>query len=287
MLRARFFINVRSTPFLFLQANGFRRLAVVLLWISMFGLTECKPVEAAVLIQNVQVGVVNNFDLTTRNNAENTTVLDWAIWGQGTSTSLSPTTSMNGGSGISNLTDINPNLLNSLRGVGQFNIGTSFKWSDGTPTESAEGVYAGIQHEADSNPNINTGFRTEISGQAGTEYTADIWFGSHRGTTRITASLNGADSVYYDLVANEAINNKFGWATYTFTPNSSDDVLTVTAELISNTSPDFTGNTYFFGASLATDADAMVPEPASMSLMGGGLILLFAYRKRRRSGRFV
>jgi hypothetical protein len=65
-------------------------------------------------------------------------------------------------------------------------------------------------------------------------------------------------------------------------PDSSDDKLTIQAVLTSSTAA--TGNTYFFGASLATDADSQVPEPVSMSLMAAGIVLLLAYRKHFRSG---
>ena len=68
---------------------------------------------------------------------------DWAIWGNannGTSTSLAPNVHKAGGSGISDLTDIDPTGA-PLRGLGQFfllggslfgNNPFSFNWSDGT-----------------------------------------------------------------------------------------------------------------------------------------------------------
>lgn len=242
--------------------------------------------EAAVLIGSMAESSVDNFDLTTRNNAEDTTVVDWAVWGQGTSTTLSPTTSKLGGSAISDLTDINPYDI-ALRGLGQFgDLGqTTFQWTDGTPTASASSVIAGIQHNANGGTVTGTGFETTFSGDAGVYYTVDIWFGSHRGTTQISASLNGAETLVYDLVAGEVIYNKFGWATYTFMLDSSEDVLTISTILTVNTSPTATGNAYFFAASLATDSHySITPEPGTVSLMCGGLGLLLVCRKRLHAG---
>jgi hypothetical protein len=53
-----------------------------------------------------------NANLTTEGST------DWALWGAGSSTSLAPSVSMVGGTGISNL--INITNGNPLRGVGQF-----------------------------------------------------------------------------------------------------------------------------------------------------------------------
>lgn len=221
-----------------------------------------------------------NYDLTTLNGKTSTTVLDWGIWGEANSSSLSPTDSKNGGSGISDLSKIGVNgTLRGMSGDGTLTDRPTFQWSDGTPSSSANNVGAGIQNYNTSVGGVGLGFGLTLTGEAGVSRQVDVWFGSHRGTTRIEASLNGASSVFYDLEANESTNNKYGWATFTFTPDASDDLLTITTILTEETSTVKTGNSYFFATALSEGATA-VPEPASAVIMLIGLGLLFLCRSK-------
>ena len=235
--------------------------------------------QGAVISGSVSETSPDNFDLTTYNDETDITVIDWVVWGEGNSTSLTPTTSMSGGSGISNLTDINPYGI-VLRGLGQFGDigGPSFQWTDGTPTASANNVFCGIQHNASYTSNTETGFGLTVDGAVGVSRTLGFWFGSHRGTTRLEVSLNGAETYIYDLVANETLNNAFGFATIEFTPDLAGDQLSIHATLLTNTSSTQTGNTYLFGAALYQSG--AVPEPATLTMLG--VVFGVGYFIRRR-----
>ena len=81
--------------------------------------------------------------------------IDWAIWGYaggGTSTSLTPDVRKGGGTAIGALTNIDPAPTAPLRGIGQFDGPFAFSWTGGTPTGSADGVRAGLQHNGGPPP---------------------------------------------------------------------------------------------------------------------------------------
>lgn len=241
-----------------------------------FILTNC--CDASFLLGNLIESSPDNYNLTTLNDQADTTVLDWSIWGEG-SASLSPTDSKLGASGISDLTTVGS--APTLRYLSQFgDIGqASFQWSDGTPNSSSANVFAGIQYCDTTGAGggaVGAGFALTMSGEVGVSRQADIWMGTHRGTTRVEASLNGSDPVFYDL--SHSSGNKFGWATFTFTPDSNDDVLTITSTFITPADGSNLGNSYFFAAALS-EASA-VPEPVSAFLMLIGIGLLFQCRSK-------
>ena len=218
-----------------------------------------------------------NVDLTTIGN------LDWAVWGEGDSTGLSPTNSKAGGSLISDLTDINPNGI-VLRGLGQFgDFGqTSYQWSDGTPTVAADSVNASIQHMTNYGDNpLGAGFGVHVSGSTSGTRTVDVWFGTHRGTTEITATIPGAAPVSFSIIANEFDNdnfNTFGHATFTFQCDSPTDSLYITTVMTASSVDSDFSNAYLSALTVSGQA---IPEPSTFAL--GGLGLLGLLRRRRPS----
>ncbi|HOO28088.1 MAG TPA: hypothetical protein PLU43_06455 [Lachnospiraceae bacterium] len=96
-----------------------------------------------------------NVDLTSLGD------VDWAVWGyssSGHSTSLSPDESMAGGSGISDLTNIDPDEDDALRGLGYLGINHTFNWSNGTNISIATGANAGLQHNVNATYKTGDGF---------------------------------------------------------------------------------------------------------------------------------
>lgn len=107
------------------------------------GLMMCSSTGAATagsLTGSFTTGATSNVSLSAAG------ITEWAVWGQGTSTSLAPTDKSLGMTGISNLTAISNG--NPLRALGQYNnYGEStFAWTNGTVSPTASNVFSGIQN---------------------------------------------------------------------------------------------------------------------------------------------
>lgn len=249
--------------------------------IPFLALLACAPaVHAATLI-----GSISTYrDSSWESNVDLTAIgtVDWAIWGEGDSTTMAPTNSKAGASVISDLTDINPNGI-VLRGLGQYgDFGqTSFQWSDGSPTVADVWVNATIQHMTDIGDNpVGTGFGVTVIGSTEGTRTVDVWFGTHRGATEITATLPGADSVSFTVIADEYDGgnyNTFAHATFTFQTGSPADSLYITTLMKSFTPDSDYSNAYL--SAVAVSGQAAVPE-ASVALLGA-LGMLGVFRRRR------
>ena len=122
---------------------------------------------------------------------------DWRIWGR-TTTSLSGDDRKSGGSGISDLTNVDPAPSIALRALGPLALGVgtgasttpfSFTWANGTTAASVATTKAGLQHNnnADSKaPGYGFSFTvpTSISPQRLT-----LWASAHHGTGTLTATI--------------------------------------------------------------------------------------------------
>lgn len=218
----------------------------------------------------------SNVNLTNSGN------LDWAVWGEGESITLSPTNSKSGGGLISDLTDINPNGI-VLRGLGQYgDFGqTSYQWSDGTPTVGAESVHASIQHMTNFGDDpLGAGFGFHVAGSDTGVRTVDVWFGTHRGTTEITATIPGTAPVTFTIIADEFDNdnfNTFGHATFSFQSDLPTDSLYITTVMTASSLDSDFSNSYLSAVSVS---GAAVPEPSAMLLFGLGSFGLL--RRHRR-----
>lgn len=228
---------------------------------------------------------VFNADLT----AEGTT--DWAIWGQGASTSLSPTDSKLGGSGISDLTRYSNG--DPLRGLGQFgNYGaSSFTWSDGTNTQSASGVWGGIQNESGYNMDCAVSNGTDSCGE-GFSFTVDagtalqelvLYSDVHGGTGTLTATLSDSSApVYTENMTFFGANLPYV-STIDFAAASEGQELTITLLLTS----DSTGGTgtanVAIQAAAVSQVDSPTPEPGTLALGGMAMAGAGAFARRRKS----
>lgn len=238
---------------------------------------------AGVLIGNVAQQKIDNLNLTSSSIAE------WAIWGQGTSTSLSPTNRSLGSSGISNLTGIT-NGYNSLRGLGQFGNygGTSFQWSNGSPTGSASSVYAGLQYNSQSYTGVGEGFSLTTLADTQTR-TVNVYSTVHVGTMRMTASLSDSSAAPLVIDSTGYGNNFAHTYSFTYSANSAGQTLTLDLRLLSGGS---NANVAIQGVTLspATGGFAAVPEPGTSAfamLLTGGTALSLWRKKRRKNTREV
>lgn len=238
--------------------------------------------SAGVLSGVATPGQVANYNLTAANT-------QWAVWGQGTDTSLSPTDKSLGMTGISDLTSINNG--NPLRGLGQFGDygATYFQWTDGTTTPSATDVYAGIQNEAYGGPSgVGEGF--SFSAAAGSELRILTVFTTvHEGQGRLTASLSDSSAapITIDVDSGGGANAAFTFV-LNFQANSASQLLNVQFTLLADNGS-YAANAAIQGVSLYTtpSSGGAVPEPTSAAiafvLMGG--TALGKWRKARRDDR--
>jgi hypothetical protein len=175
----------------------------------------------------------------TNANPQNLTAAgttDWRIWGTSAADSTTADDHRSGGSGLSDLTniDIAPatplrglGLLGLSGGIGASSVPFSFAWSDGTASAtSAPLVRAGLQHDNfadDKTP--GDGFSFTVSATAAAQR-LQVWVSAHHGTGKMTATL-GTDSV--TDVAISGGQNHGGIYTIDFTGDgSSGQLMTVT-----------------------------------------------------------
>ena len=157
---------------------------------------------------------------------------DWALWGTGFSTSLTPNVRKQGGSGISNLsktnvTDGTPrNFGNFLFNQGDF----AFDWSDGTPTATGSGVTAGVAPAA-----VGEGLSFTVPAGT-TPQTLTVWTSAHYADETFTATLSdgSAPPFTYTLHASPGLffngnENVPAIFTLNFAAASPGQQLTVTA----------------------------------------------------------
>lgn len=210
-----------------------------------------------------------NYNLSTANGSSTESVIDWSVWGEGSNTSLNANDRKSGGTDISSVTNLDPNATPiPLRALGQLgNFGT-FGWTDGSPTTTASNVRTGIQHNTSvstAQETQNVGFSFDVSGSPSQTRYLYVWFASHSGNTKLTATLNGATPVTYDLLAAQNLD-KYGMVELGFKPGSVSDLLNIKVE-INGTVYDrgdgqYFSNTYFNGVMLTT----AVPEPSTYAL---------------------
>ena len=127
--------------------------------------------------------------------------VDWAVWGyasSGTSTSLSPDESKSGGSGISDLMDIDPGIDDALRGLGQYHINHTFNWSNGTSTTSATGAYAGLQHNVSATYQTGDGFSFTVPADT-TKRRLIVYTAVHYAVGELTATLSDGSAATLTL----------------------------------------------------------------------------------------
>jgi len=237
--------------------------------------------NAASLTGSVTAGATSNVNLSANG------ITDWAVWGVSNSTSLSPNDSMSGGTEISDLTNIDPNSV-ALRALGQFgSYGEStFKWTNGTATQTASSVYTGLQHDgeaSDQGTAAGEGFKLTINTGTSLQGTINLWFGVHRGLATITTTLNGATDEVLTMAGAEAGNsstNHPGLVTLNYTKDNASDLIIINLVLTENYSTINSGNVFINAVDVVNNPE-VVPEPTSFALLGLGALGLAAYRRKR------
>lgn len=237
---------------------------------------------AGVITGGVVAGKITNLNLTTSSIAE------WAVWGEGTSTSLAPTNRSLGSSGISDLTRID-NGSSYLRGMGQFsepNV-TTFQWSNGSPTGSASTVYAGMQNVPLSS-GVGEGFSLTTLADTQTR-TVNVYAAANRGVMSITATLSDNSAAPLVIFSSPALaDNAAHTYSFTYAANSFGQTLNLDLRLI--TAEGSYSNASIHGVTLSpgTGGSAAVPEPGTSAfamLLTGGAALRIWRKKRRQNAR--
>jgi hypothetical protein len=197
---------------------------------------------ATAMGQGSLAGILRQGQLLNRNlTAEGG--LDWAVWGTGNSTSLAPNVRKNGGSGISDLTDITNG--NPLRGLGQFgNFGGSFfDWSDGTPTASGTGVSVGLQHNGTGTANSNVGEGFSFTVPADTNFRqVTVYAVVNNARAQLTGTLSDGSAAQSVQVVDSTGGTTSYAFTLTYRAATAGQTLTVTLTCTQDATGDNSGN---------------------------------------------
>jgi hypothetical protein len=258
--------------------------------LASFGTLSARAADLAGTLTTGPIGsIANNFNLTTM-NGEVDSVIDWVVWGQGTDTNLAGSNRKSGGSAIGALTFINP-ASQPLRALGQFDLGETFQWTDGSPTGSASNVQTGLQINVEvttAAEALGSGWTFQITGSAAETRRVYLWAGVGIGTATYTASLNFATPVSLDLVPPSGPNGDImGLFKYDFKPNSDSDLLTITGIMTAVEDNGFGGyfsNTSPFAAAIGVITPVPEIDPATgssaLSLVAGVLAMIEQRRRR-------
>ena len=243
------------------------------------GLLVTSGASAATLSGSFSGGVVQPADLTAQGS------LDWRIWDDPADTNdpgddwANPAPVHNeklAGTAVSALTYADPdnNSDNTF-----FSPDHTYTYTDGTSPTSATtgqlglgflGTLAGIDDDSltFSVATVNT-----------QEHTLTIYGAQRRSGSTLTLTLDGA-TTEVDTFAAGAAGTNIQWVyTATFTPDTAGDLLTV-ALTSSGTSTDAANgsNSVRIGAA----AVSVIPEPASLALLGLGGLALMGQRRTQR-----
>ena len=128
----------------------------------------------------------------------------WGYGAGGTSTSLAGTiVSKAGGSGISDLTNIDAAPATPLRGLGQTFPGQAphpflFDWSNGDATASASAATAGLQHDGEATPpsTLGDGFSFTVPAGPATQILS-VYVATNRADGTLTAHLSDGSAPDY------------------------------------------------------------------------------------------
>jgi len=266
------------------------KLALMALFISSSQIAQAVDLFA-VQFTSGSSAQATNYDLTTAGGSSTESVIDWAVWGEGTDNSLTPTNRKTGGNAISALTNIDPNSTQiPLRALGQYGGFGSFQWTDGSPTLSGSNIETGIQHNVNvtnASETQNVGFSFDVIGSSSEARYVYFWLGVYSGNSTVTATLNGATPLTFNLTANQSVG-EFGLLKIRFQPTTSTDLLTISGVVNGTVYDDGSGtyysNTWFNGAMVT--AAVPVPEPSTNALgliASGTLAWIARCRKARRA----
>jgi hypothetical protein len=251
------------------QMKTIASLSLILLGIT---LSTC-PAQTGYIDGFLTVGPQANVNLTTLGTE------DWAVWGYasgGTSTSLAPNVSKSGGSGISDLTYLNPHSQ-PLRAIGQFHVNYTFSWIDGDTVSSASSAYAGLQDYSGTGPGLGVGEGFIFTVPADTiERTLSVFVDIHEGTGQLVATLSDGSAPAYVNSAIPVGGNSPGVYTIDYAAAAPGQTLTVKWWEISYA-------TTFDNPAIFAAALSEVPEPGTGTLVGLAALIVAGAGVRRRS----
>jgi len=247
----------------------------LLFWIMLAGAITLRLPAAEI---NGSLIIGQNYDV----NLTSLGTEDWALWGYGsggTSTSLAPNVSMAGGSGISDLTYLDPNSQ-PLRGLGQFGINFGFSWANGDTVASASGAWGGLQANDEAGPGLGVGEGFSFTVPADTfEGVLNVYVDEHLGGGTLTATLSDGSAPAY---INSSIPNDFNSpGVYTIDYSAASSGQTLTVSWVETSASDLYDNPAIYAATLS-----QVPEPGTMTLIVlAGLITGGFVSSRRKAAR--
>lgn len=226
---------------------------------------------------------------TTAANLTTDGTTDWAAWESRSATANSnfaPTFSKNGGTAISNLTNIGGSGLRGTGSPTSFGSGL-YTFSDGTTPNIARTDYqlnSSLVFNTDAvtfGSRAGKGLSFTVQGLVGVTNYLVLYLGGFDATGHLELTLNGATTIVDTSQFFSGAGTK-QTAAYqvAFTPDSATDVLTVryTADIPNETSG---SNSHVGIEAVSLGLTSVIPEPGSVALaiLGAGLGLC---RRQRR-----
>ena len=232
--------------------NSSLKLAVIILSFLLF--PSRSDAQGCLTGTMADSAFVTGFDLTAPGFD------DWAIWGIGTNTNLSPDTRKTGGTAISDLTVADNGF--PLRGHGQFLANHTFNFSDGTPIMNGTNVFCGLQVNNPTEDGLGLSFEFTVPAST-IEREVVIYTAHHNGAMEFTASLSDGSADDLSFLATELGSNVPAIFTLNYRSETEDGLLTVKIEMVSNAGTSVNPQLY---AVTLEDKELSVSGPASVCL---------------------
>jgi hypothetical protein len=179
-------------------------------------------------------------------------------------------------------------LLGGLTTAGltdRTNQNGAYTWSDGTNTANQSSPIPMFMQAyppgggPSSGPAIGTGFQLTFAASNSLERTLTLTLGYVNVNASLTASLSdGSATMYTSTVSTSNNGANFAIYTITYVANSPGQTLTVDYFTTADN-----GNYDNIAVEAATLSAVAVPEPASLSLLGAGVLSLLMHRPRGRN----
>jgi len=214
---------------------------------------------------------------------------DWAIWESRVTTgntNFAPTYSKNGGTAISNLTNVGGAGLRGTASSTSFGTGR-YTWTGGTPPTDSQSNYklnSSLIFNADAvtfGSRDGKGLSLTVQGLVGVTNYLVLYLGGFDASGKLELTLNGATTIVDQSQFFASAGDK-QTAAYqvAFTPDNATDVLTVKfTSVIANETEG--SNSHVGIEAVSLGLTSVIPEPGSVALGAIGAALLLGRRSRR------